>query len=185
VFLAATKLARFRQLNSARIFKKCSPPPSTKAPEHECLAEEYALCGNGGGCDRGVCFYHSLRIRRSHAVDDILDSGQKDVSQYHSKHTSGSRRPTDFLNEKDSFNRLFGKEYGSTTVMFPRRISTTPMKSSKRKSTGQSSKPPTFESLLTLEPGVRLIWAALTFPNCDPEEPSRSRLGWYDDIVSI
>lgn len=116
---------------------------------HDTTFEEIAYCV---GCSRGLCYRHSLVMRRTHTSLDILYGKVTATSEvYHRLHKQ----------ERNNFDLVFGFNYGHAIA----------------KSTPKPEGP--------LAPSLRLVWAALTFPECEPIDQKRSCRGWYDQLVGF
>ncbi|KAG8900492.1 hypothetical protein FRB99_006020 [Tulasnella sp. 403] len=164
VFRAAMALYTSRTLreeDSPKVtrIRRCSAVVSKQDLSHDAPAESLARCGQNG-CKRALCFLHSLILRRSHSSDDILDT--ESVLIYHSKHGGSLSNSTVIPNVKDEFNGIFGVDYKKPYIKRRPGVITK----------GVPNGP--------LKPYIRLTWAAITFPYCQPIDAQRSYPGWYD-----
>ncbi|KAG9010092.1 hypothetical protein FRB93_004754 [Tulasnella sp. JGI-2019a] len=107
-----------------------------------------------GTCSRGYCFQHALLYRRTHAADDILESRAASKDSYHARHKLC----------KVEFDKVFGTGYGPGATWTLK---------------GSAPSPDWPVSL-----NLRLVWAALTFDDCQPIDVEHSVRGWYDRPVA-
>lgn len=104
---------------------------------------------NCARCKQPLCLPHALLQRRIHACDSILQAFTSPLV-YHNAHKI----------RKATFDKLFGSTFGLRGAV----------------STLGSRQP---SSEWPVSPPSRLIWAALTFGDCEPID-ERSVRGWYD-----